>query len=40
VDYPDNWAYMIAAYTIVPVVLVSYLVSLLVRLRKVKNPLR
>jgi hypothetical protein len=36
VQYPDNGAYMVAAYVITAVVVLVYAVSLLARLRKAK----
>ena len=36
VPYPDNGAYMVAAYVITAVVVVVYAVSLFARLRNVK----
>jgi len=35
-QYPDNGAFMVAAYVITAVVVVSYAVSLFVRLRKLR----
>ncbi len=36
-QYPENSAYMIAAYTIAAVVVLVYAVSLFVRLRKAQH---
>jgi hypothetical protein len=33
-EYPDNGAYMVAAYIIVAVVVLAYTVSLMARIRK------
>lgn len=35
-QYPDNGAFMVAAYVITAVVVVAYAVSLFVRLRKLR----
>jgi hypothetical protein len=37
VQYPENGAYMIAAYTIAAVVVLVYAVSLFLRLKKVRG---
>ena len=34
VDYPDNGAYMVAAYIVAAVVILSYSISLWMRIRK------
>jgi hypothetical protein len=36
VQYPDNGAFMVAAYVVTAVVIVTYAVSLFLRLRKLK----
>jgi hypothetical protein len=37
VGYPDNGAYMVAAYIVAAVIIVSYAVSLWVRVRRVQG---
>jgi len=37
VQYPDNGAYMVAAYIVAAVIIVSYSISLWTRIRKEKN---
>ncbi len=39
-DFPDNGAYMVAAYIVTAVVVVVYAVSLFVRVRKEKQRKR